>query len=228
MKATWVTIHHEGAGAPTDRVSRFLNTDKYSAGIGITRYELWRSPESSFITTGQKGHCLQICLSGNRMVHAVSDTDILLIGNCCDEARVKGWLVDQPDVKHHGDNHKSLCPGKSTNARRSEIKAACQIPIPVTSPLPPLEGDDDVPTGAQMMAVTPSGGGYWIVGSDGGVFSYGDAQFFGSMGDKKLNAPVVGITATPSGHGYWLLAQDGGIFAFGDAAFMGAPTGQVN
>jgi hypothetical protein len=226
MKATWVTIHHEGAGAPTDRVSRFLNTDKYSAGIGITRYELWRSPEASFITTGQKGHCIQICLSGNRMVHAVTDTDIQLIGNCCNEARVKGWLIDHPDVKHHGDNHKSACPGSNTNNRRSEIRAACQAAVPMGSPLP-LEGDDDVPTGAQMMAVTPPGGGYWVVGSDGGVFAYGDAGFFGSMGGKKMNAPVVGITATPSGQGYYLLGQDGGIFCFGDANMLGAPTGEI-
>lgn len=89
-----------------------------------------------------------------------------------------------------------------------------------------LEGDD-MPRGAQMMATTPSGHGYWVVGSDGGVFAYGDAGFHGSMGGHTLNAPVVGITATPSGRGYWLIAQDGGIFAFGDAEFHGAPTGQV-
>lgn len=145
MLATWVTIHHEGAGAPTDRVSRFLSTDKYSAGIGITRYELWRDPGESFITTGQRGHCLQICLSGNRQVHATTDTDIVLIGNCCNEAKVKGWLIDRPAVYHHGDNGKTACPGTNTNNRRSEIKAACQTPIPVTSPLPPVP-----PTGVQL------------------------------------------------------------------------------
>jgi len=89
------------------------------------------------------------------------------------------------------------------------------------------KGSDEMPSGAQMMAATPSGAGYWIVGSDGGVFAYGDADFYGSMGDKKLNAPVVGITATPSGAGYWLIGQDGGVFAFGDAGFYGAPTGKV-
>ena len=25
------------------------------------------------------------------------------------------------------------------------------------------------------MAATPDGGGYWLVGSDGGIFAYGDA-----------------------------------------------------
>jgi hypothetical protein len=72
------------------------------------------------------------------------------------------------------------------------------------------------------MAATPSGDGYWLVASDGGVFSFGDAPFFGSMGGSRLNAPVVGMAATPSGDGYWLVASDGGVFSFGDAPFFGS------
>ncbi len=75
------------------------------------------------------------------------------------------------------------------------------------------------------MAATATGDGYWIADSDGGVFSYGDAVFDGSMGGAPLNAPIVGIAATPSGHGYWLVASDGGVFAFGDAAFYGSMGG---
>ena len=73
----------------------------------------------------------------------------------------------------------------------------------------------------------PSGGvtGYWIVGSDGGVFSYGAAQFFGSMGGTRLNRPVVGLAATHDGAGYWMDASDGGIFSFGDAHFYGSMGG---
>ena len=37
---------------------------------------------------------------------------------------------------------------------------------------------------------TPSGNGYYMVASDGGIFAFGDAKFAGSMGSKKLNAPV--------------------------------------
>ena len=69
---------------------------------------------------------------------------------------------------------------------------------------------------------TPDGKGYWEVASDGGVFAFGDAGFYGSMGGKSLNAPVVGITATPDGKGYWEVASDGGVFAFGDAGFYGS------
>jgi hypothetical protein len=81
--------------------------------------------------------------------------------------------------------------------------------------------------GAVEICSTPSGDGYWIVGSDGGVFTYGDAGFYGSLGDTALEAPIVGMAATPTGCGYWLLGQDGGVFTFGDAQFLGAPTGLV-
>jgi hypothetical protein len=68
--------------------------------------------------------------------------------------------------------------------------------------------------------------GYWTVASDGGVFSFGDAKFHGSMGDKALNKPVVGMAATPDEDGYWLVASDGGVFSFGDAKFHGS-TGNI-
>jgi hypothetical protein len=31
------------------------------------------------------------------------------------------------------------------------------------------------------MARTPDGGGYWLIASDGGIFSFGDARFEGSI-----------------------------------------------
>jgi hypothetical protein len=42
---------------------------------------------------------------------------------------------------------------------------------------------------------TPDGKGYWEVAADGGVFSFGDASYWGSMGGRALNKPVVGIAA---------------------------------
>jgi MYXO-CTERM domain-containing protein len=68
--------------------------------------------------------------------------------------------------------------------------------------------------------------GYWLMGTDGGVFTFGKAAFFGSTGSIPLNQPVVGTTATPSGRGYWMVAADGGIFTFGDAGFYGSMGGK--
>ena len=45
------------------------------------------------------------------------------------------------------------------------------------------------------MASTPGGRGYWLVASDGGIFSFGDARFFGSTGALHLNRPIVGMAA---------------------------------
>jgi hypothetical protein len=72
------------------------------------------------------------------------------------------------------------------------------------------------------MAVTPDRGGDVMAATDGGVFAYGDAGFYGSMAGKPFTGPAVGIAETPSGLGYWLVASDGGIFAFGDAGFYGS------
>jgi hypothetical protein len=67
--------------------------------------------------------------------------------------------------------------------------------------------------------------GYWLVGADGGIFSFGSAGFHGSTGNLVLQRPVVGITPTADRNGYWLVATDGGVFAFGDAGFYGSIPG---
>jgi hypothetical protein len=67
--------------------------------------------------------------------------------------------------------------------------------------------------------------GYWLTASDGGIFTFGDAPFYGSTGGSHLNRPIVGMAATPDGRGYWLVASDGGIFTFGDAQFYGSTGG---
>ncbi|MCZ7531690.1 MAG: serine protease [Acidimicrobiia bacterium] len=70
-----------------------------------------------------------------------------------------------------------------------------------------------------------AGGGYWLAASDGGIFSFGDADFHGSTGGVPLVDPVVAMAPTPTRRGYWLAASDGGIFSFGDARFHGSTGG---
>jgi hypothetical protein len=73
----------------------------------------------------------------------------------------------------------------------------------------------------------PPAGGYWLSATDGGIFNFGNAGFFGSTGAIHLNKPIVAMAATPSRKGYWLVASDGGIFTFGDAGFFGS-TGAIH
>jgi hypothetical protein len=78
--------------------------------------------------------------------------------------------------------------------------------------------------------------GYWLDASDGGVFSYGDTQFYGSIPElgihpygsglpESLNAPIVGMVPSSDDGGYFMVGSDGGVFAFGDAMYAGSCPG---
>ena len=67
----------------------------------------------------------------------------------------------------------------------------------------------------------PTSRGYRLVGSDGGIFSFGTARFYGSTGGMNLNRPIVGMAADSKTGGYWMVASDGGVFAF-HAPFFGS------
>jgi hypothetical protein len=82
---------------------------------------------------------------------------------------------------------------------------------------------DDSSGHSQAMATIPTAG-YWLVASDGGIFSF-HAPFFGSMGGKPLNKPIVGMASDTSTGGYYFVASDGGIFAF-NAPFQGSMGGK--
>ena len=107
----------------------------------------------------------------------------------------------------------------TTRLRR---RLAAGVALAVTAFLPGVSSAQ----AAESPPSTAPSHGYWMVASDGGIFSFGSARFFGSTGDIKLNQPIVGIASTPTGNGYWMVATDGGIFSFGDAKFFGS-TGSV-
>jgi hypothetical protein len=117
------------------------------------------------------------------------------------------------------------------------IRSVTSSSVTVSSPVSPTRGwavsDLIVKAGSDALGFDGSmpftylgPRGYWTVASDGGIFSFGQMGFYGSMGGKPLNQPIVGMAATPSSKGYWLVASDGGIFAFGDAGFHGS-TGNI-
>jgi len=52
------------------------------------------------------------------------------------------------------------------------------------------------------------------VGSDGGVFNFGDAHFYGSGAGDHLTGPIVAMAATADAKGYWLVSSTGQVFNF--------------
>jgi hypothetical protein len=89
-----------------------------------------------------------------------------------------------------------------------------------------FSGSAGVPGPPAPPPPAPPNSSYWLVASDGGIFSFGNAQFYGSTGSLVLNKPVVGMAATSSGNGYWFVASDGGIFNYGGASFSGSEGGK--
>ena len=66
--------------------------------------------------------------------------------------------------------------------------------------------------------------GYWIVASDGGVFTF-NAPFHRSLADRRLSSPAVEIEPTPTGNGYGIVQADGTVTPFGGAEFHGGMRG---
>ena len=104
---------------------------------------------------------------------------------------------------------------------------AFTIPTPKSAPWPML-GQNRFHRGSDQIGLPPieCDSGYRLVAADGGVFAFGNSEFYGSAGAIRLNQPIVGSTPTPSNKGYWFVASDGGIFNYGDAKFYGS-TGAI-
>ncbi len=97
---------------------------------------------------------------------------------------------------------------------------------PTSDQVVAFSGSAGLPGPPSPAPSAPANSSYWLVASDGGIFSFGNAQFLGSAGGTPLNKPVVGMAPTASGNGYWLVASDGGIFNYGAAGFFGSQGGQ--
>jgi hypothetical protein len=87
--------------------------------------------------------------------------------------------------------------------------------LPNPAPLAGLNG--------QVVGAATNGGGSGLLlaASDGGVFTYGSAAFFGSDAGKINLSPTVGISTSPAVAGYWLAAADGSVHPFGAGNFYG-------
>ena len=94
------------------------------------------------------------------------------------------------------------------------------------SALPVAPQNEQHPSHITAMATTPDHLGYYLASSSGGVFPYGDAQWYGSIARKHLSTPTVAVAVTPSGGGYYLVTRAGNVFNFGDARWFGSTAGR--
>jgi hypothetical protein len=120
---------------------------------------------------------------------------------------------------------------KRTSPRRPRMAGAVLALVAAATAIlaspPPAHGVPPGPAVAGAAHSTSGPSAYWLVASDGGIFAFGGAGFYGSTGNIALNRPVVGMAGTADSRGYWLVASDGGVFSFGDARFHGS-TGNIH
>jgi hypothetical protein len=119
----------------------------------------------------------------------------------------------------------SLPSGLTIDATTGAITGTPTAAGTFTPTFEATDSDGSTATAALSITVIPPSHSYWLVGSDGGIFTFGSSQFYGSTGGLHLQRPVVGLSPTADRGGYWLVASDGGVFAYGDAGFVGSLPG---
>ena len=71
---------------------------------------------------------------------------------------------------------------------RRLVFAVLMLALPLTAALGTVAATSTQPAAAAT--TVPS---YWLVATDGGIFSFGGAPFYGSTGSIALNKPIVGM-----------------------------------
>jgi myo-inositol-hexaphosphate 3-phosphohydrolase len=112
-------------------------------------------------------------------------------------------------------NQQSGAPDAAQNYKMVPLEQVVDLAAPTTSTTVPPVTETTVPANQ-----VPGRSGYWMVGSEGRVYNFGDAR---SYGDATLaaGAQAVDVEPTPSGNGYWIIDDQGHVFAKGDASPMG-------
>jgi N-acetylmuramoyl-L-alanine amidase-like protein len=120
------------------------------------------------------------------------------------------------DCSNAGAGGSHFDPGSNFPWDHVLALAGGAAPSPVPPPTPPG-------LNAPMVTMGATRAGYHIFGGDGGVFTFGDAPFYGSLGGTTLNAPIVDACSRLDGSGYYMTAADGGVFSFGPGCpFLGS------
>ena len=244
MQATWPQIGTFtgfggavfDAGRPDNEASFGVDTitlDGTGAPSGLT------IPGTEFyVDLGLKSDLFSVTSTGNNTVaiegqgwgHGIGMGQWGALGYAIGQDNGDGnWTYQQIVDHYYGPAQLTSLPG---GRRRPPVRAgasadtgstpptgACSASATHSSTAARAACDSTSPWSPWRQRTTP--GGPREIASDGGVFSFGDAQFHGSTGNIRLNRPIVGMAVTPDGGGYWLVASDGGVFTFGDAGFYG-------
>lgn len=129
-----VTIHHEGAGDPSD-IPRGAKGG-YTYWLGVTGFTRLRSPYESYATLHYNHVSVDICLSGNRDQYEVTQLDLIRLGQIAADARGRGELGPNPVVRPHKWTFNTACPGGHTMAVWEDIAKKFAGTAHTTPPLP--------------------------------------------------------------------------------------------
>lgn len=129
-----VTIHHEGAGDPTD-YPRGAGGG-YTYWVGATGWTRLRTPYTSYATLHYNHVSVDICLSGNRDNFDVTDDDLNRLTQIGADARARGELTSNPTVRPHRWTFNTDCPGQRAMARWDSIAARFTGAVPIPAPAP--------------------------------------------------------------------------------------------
>jgi len=81
----------------------------------------------------------------------------------------------------------------------------------------PITAGATVPGTAGQVGVSS---GYWMLGSEGRVYSFGAAS---NLGDPaQLPDSAADLEPAPKGGGYWIVGRQGSVYAYGSASYQGA------
>ena len=148
-------------------------------------------------------------------------------------AQIRDWLASTatdagPSGRDDEFGAGIIDPGRALAAARSTAAAPILVPAanppagsspspsppPSSTPAPPL-----TPARPPQDSPTPAGAGYWMVGTDGAVYSFGAARPLGNA--PVGSASAVDLEPTRSAQGYWIADDAGRVYAFGDATWHG-------
>lgn len=142
--------------------------------------------------------------------------------------RISPLLVDFGIADYTGHPH--LVPGSAFTQYANPPSSGGDYDLSLTNGVWP-DGPNPAMLNkpAAQIVATPTGKGYYIVAQDGGVFAFGDAQFYESLPELGITPaqPIVSMALCENANtveGYWLLGADGGVFSLppGKIPFYGA------